>query len=186
MGHRDDLLVAAKQCLAEKGYARTTARDLVSASGTNLGSIGYHYGSKEGLLMRAAVELMGEWGDDLERLLAGRARTAEGVWTQVVQLFGKYRHVWAAQFGVLAMVEHEPRLRSDLAEATQQARLALAELLGGVDPAADPQRAQDVGSYYYALLIGLMAQYVIDPAHAPDGAAIARAIAVSSGTSSTS
>jgi hypothetical protein len=104
----------------------------------------------------------------------------------VVQLFGKYRHVWAAQFGVLAMVEHEPRLRSDLAEATQQARLALAALLGGVDPAADPQRAQDVGSYYYALLIGLMAQYVIDPAHAPDGAAIARAIAVSSGTSSTS
>ena len=36
MGHREDLLTAARQCLEDKGYARTTARDLVAASGTNL------------------------------------------------------------------------------------------------------------------------------------------------------
>ena len=41
MGHREDLLEGAKRCLYEKGYARTTARDIVAASGTNLASIGY-------------------------------------------------------------------------------------------------------------------------------------------------
>ena len=50
MGHREDLLEGAKRCLLEKGYGRTTARDLVQASGTNLASIGYHYGSKDALL----------------------------------------------------------------------------------------------------------------------------------------
>lgn len=49
MGHREDLLEGAKRCLLEKGYARTTARDIGAASGTNLASIGYHYGSKEAL-----------------------------------------------------------------------------------------------------------------------------------------
>ncbi|MEV5962467.1 TetR/AcrR family transcriptional regulator [Kribbella sp. NPDC051952] len=184
MGHREALLAAAKTCLAEKGYARTTARDLVSASGTNLGSIGYHYGTKEALLMRAAIELMGEWSEELEALIAGGARSPEQVWTYVVDLFARYHHVWAAQFGVLAMVEHESTLRAALAEATERARLGLAALFAGLDPAADVERAREVGSYYYALLVGVMAQHVIDPEHAPTGQAIARAI--SSATLSTS
>ena len=50
MGHREALLDGARRCLLERGYARTTARDLVAASGTNLASIGYHFGSKEALL----------------------------------------------------------------------------------------------------------------------------------------
>ena len=40
MSHREDLLAGAVQCLREKGYAHTTARDIVAASGTNLASIG--------------------------------------------------------------------------------------------------------------------------------------------------
>lgn len=184
MGHREELLTAAKTCLAEKGYARTTARDLVSASGTNLGSIGYHYGTKESLLMRAAIELMAEWSEELESLIADSDRSPEQVWTHVVDLFARYHHVWAAQFGVLAMVEHEPALRAALAEATERARLGLAALFAGLDPTADTNHAREVGSYYYALLVGVMAQYVIDPDHAPNGAAIARAL--SSGTSSPS
>jgi AcrR family transcriptional regulator len=50
MGHREALLAGARRCLLERGYARTTARDLVAASDTNLASIGYHFGSNEALL----------------------------------------------------------------------------------------------------------------------------------------
>src|SRR3954453_5157186 len=53
MGHREALLIGARQCLEERGYARTTTRDIVAASGTNLASIGYHFGSKEALLNEA-------------------------------------------------------------------------------------------------------------------------------------
>ncbi|MGW4249734.1 helix-turn-helix domain-containing protein [Nocardia sp. NPDC004722] len=42
MGTREDLLAAAKQCLATRGYARTTVRDIVAASGANLAAINYH------------------------------------------------------------------------------------------------------------------------------------------------
>lgn len=56
MGHREQLLAGAKRCLYERGYAHTTARDIVTASGTNLASIGYHFGSKEALLNAAMIE----------------------------------------------------------------------------------------------------------------------------------
>ena len=58
MGHREDLLVGAVACLREKGYARTTARDIVAASGTNLASIGYHYGSVTALLNAAVLAVL--------------------------------------------------------------------------------------------------------------------------------
>src|SRR3712207_8498210 len=73
MGHREKLLAGAKRCLYERGYGRTTARDIVEASGTNLASIGYHFGSKEALLNAAMIEAVGEWGEELERGLLADA-----------------------------------------------------------------------------------------------------------------
>src|SRR4051812_50183687 len=61
MSHRDDLLQAARKLILEKGFAATTARDLVAASDTNLGSIGYHFGSREALLNQAIGELFDQW-----------------------------------------------------------------------------------------------------------------------------
>lgn len=69
-GHRERLLEAAIRCLQEKGYARTTSRDLVAASGTNLASIGYHFGSKEGLLNAAVLEGFQRWLKPLIALAA--------------------------------------------------------------------------------------------------------------------
>jgi hypothetical protein len=50
ISNRDALLLAAKKCLWEKGYNRTTARDIASAAGVSLAAIGYHFSSKETLL----------------------------------------------------------------------------------------------------------------------------------------
>src|SRR3989442_906316 len=78
MGHREDLLTAARRLLEEKGYARTTARDLVAASGTNLASIGYHFGSKEALLNEAIGEAVAEWTDQVGAM-SMEGREARGV-----------------------------------------------------------------------------------------------------------
>ena len=75
MGHREDLLAGAKKALLEKGYARTTARDIVAASGTNLGSIGYHYGSTEALMNAAMLSAIEEWGDAFGAALAASRAT---------------------------------------------------------------------------------------------------------------
>ncbi|MGH3910201.1 MAG: TetR/AcrR family transcriptional regulator, partial [Pseudonocardiaceae bacterium] len=69
MGNREALLAGAKQCLYEKGYGRTTARDIAAASGVSLAAIGYHFGSKEALLNAALMQATMEWGEELERAL---------------------------------------------------------------------------------------------------------------------
>ncbi|GAA1582016.1 TetR/AcrR family transcriptional regulator [Actinoplanes couchii] len=69
MGNREDLLDAAKRCLYDKGYARTTARDVAAAAGVSLAAIGYHFGTKELLLNAALRQALEEWGDDLARVL---------------------------------------------------------------------------------------------------------------------
>jgi AcrR family transcriptional regulator len=66
MGNREALLEGAKRCLLEKGYAKTTARDIADAAGVSLAAIGYHYGSKESLLEQAFMAAMEEWFADEE------------------------------------------------------------------------------------------------------------------------
>lgn len=182
MGHREDLLVGAKRCLYEKGYARTTARDIVEASGTNLASIGYHYGTKEALLNAAIMEALEEWAQELKRAVAdvgdlpddpiGRFERA---WTRVIELFERHRPVWAAQFEAISQIEHVPEVRSFIVDAQQQAQKGLVELLLG-DEELPPHTEAAVGQFYHALLSGVMMQWVIDPEHASTGASLAEAL----------
>ena len=66
MGNREALLDGAKRCLIEKGYSKTTARDIAEAAGVSLAAIGYHFGSKESLLEQAFMAAMEDWFDDDE------------------------------------------------------------------------------------------------------------------------
>ncbi|SHG23855.1 TetR/AcrR family transcriptional regulator [Streptoalloteichus hindustanus] len=48
---RDRILTAAAELFAEKGYRQTTFADVAERSGISRGSIPWHFGSKEGLLL---------------------------------------------------------------------------------------------------------------------------------------
>jgi AcrR family transcriptional regulator len=183
MGNREDLLAAAKRLLYEKGYARTTARDLAAASGVSLAAIGYHFGSKEALLNAARIQALGEWWEELGRTLAADAdpeaspmERFEAIWTKVVQSFATHRPLWVATFELLAQLDHAPEVRAAVAEAQEQARMGLAGLFHHLDPALDEQKAWAVGSFYLALLPGVMAQWLIDPEHAPSGHDLTQAL----------
>jgi AcrR family transcriptional regulator len=183
MGNREDLLAAAKRCLFEKGYARTTARDIAAASGVSLAAIGYHFGSKEALLNAARIEAIGEWWDELTRTLAADAdpdaspmERFEAIWTRVVESFASQRMLWVASFELLAQVDQAPEVRAVVADAQQRARLGLASLFHRIDPTLDEQQAWAVGSFYLALLPGVMAQWLIDPERAPSGRDLAGAL----------
>jgi AcrR family transcriptional regulator len=185
MGHREDLLAGAKRCLIEKGYARTTARDIVAASGTNLASIGYHYGSKEALLNQALMQAIEEWSEALAAAMAvdtGPGATPidrfEAIWNNVVELFATHRHLWAASFEILAQIEHVPDVRSAFIEANKQSRPGLARVFQGLDSAIDEKAARVLGSFHQALLTGVMAQWLIDPDSAPSGHDLAGALRI--------
>ncbi|MFI5952614.1 TetR/AcrR family transcriptional regulator [Cryptosporangium sp. NPDC051539] len=167
MGNREDLLGAAKRCLEDKGYARTTARDVATAAGVSLAAIGYHYGSKEALLQAALRQALEEWGDDLSRRLASApvhddpAKRFAALWNRVVESFAANPSLWRVQFEVLA----QPDLRALFGEAHREARLGLTEMFGGA-PEGEEAR---VGALYQALLSGLAAIWLADPAGTPDG-----------------
>jgi AcrR family transcriptional regulator len=183
MGNREALLEGARKCLSEKGYARTTARDIAAASGVSLAAIGYHFGTTEALLNEAVFAGIGQWAEELGRLLAEQAgndgtvlEKFEAVWTRVIQSFTAYRGVLAASYEIMVRAEEVPEVRRRLAAAMEGARIALAELFTDVDAQAEPERARQVGSFYYAILSGLMTQWLVDPDNAPSGSDLATAL----------
>jgi AcrR family transcriptional regulator len=183
MGNREALLAAAKRCLYEKGYARTTARDIAAASGVSLAAIGYHFGSKDALLNEARIQAIGEWSGELTRALAADVgpdatpmERFEAIWTKVIESFETHRPLWAASFELLAEIDQAPEVRKVVADAQERARKGLASLFHGIDPALDEHTAWVVGSFYLGLLPGVMAQWLIDPEHAPSGRDLADAL----------
>ncbi|TXS38318.1 TetR/AcrR family transcriptional regulator [Streptomyces sp. OR43] len=177
MGHREDLLEGAKRCLLEKGYARTTARDIVAASGTNLASIGYHYGSKEALLNLAFLKVTEEWGDVLtkdgeaaevaENAPAAPLDQFRETWERVIGSYEQTRAVWQLQMEVISRIDSDPELQKALAGPQQEGRNGLAENMLGIDPEAEPEKARVAGLFCQALLAGVMVQWLMDSDSAP-------------------
>ncbi|MER6313305.1 TetR/AcrR family transcriptional regulator [Streptomyces sp. NPDC001581] len=167
MGHREDLLEGAKKCLVEKGFVRTTARDIVSASGTNLASIGYHYGSKDALLTQAFIGLMEDWGAVFQAGLDGEGGSLErfrALWEGVLAQHDASGPVWAASLEVALGRDQRPELRAMLAASQAEGRRGLISMLTGTpEDQLDDRDVRTLGTFYQALLNGLMIQWLFDP-----------------------
>ena len=171
MGHKEDLLVGAKRALFEKGYARTTARDIVALSGTNLGSIGYHYGSTEALMTAAMLSAMEDWGDKIALALSGPGEDGDqliGFWRRVIGSITEDRALWMASIEVVVQAEHNPKLREQLAAGIEQGRRGMASLLTGVpEDQLDDETVRTLGAVQMALMSGILTQWFTDPQNAP-------------------
>lgn len=185
MGHREDLLAAARKLISEKGYARITARDLVAESGTNLASIGYHFGSKESLLNSAIFDAFSEW----TTYLAETAMQADVeapheraiiTWAAMLDGFRAQQPLLIAFAEALAQAERTPALRAQFAEQyrTMRARVAgyVAEAIGPLTP-QDP-RASAIASFMIAVCDGFAAQWLIDADNAPSAADLTGALSL--------
>ena len=174
MSHRDLLLDAARRLVKERGYARVSARDLVAASGTNLGSIGYHFGSKEALLQEAIGALFDEWTEHL-----GRAALADATmpplqrvvtsWRTMLLEFGTVRALFLADLEAITAAERSEPLRRRIAEHYDASRRTVAAMVLEALPDAREQGldAEAVGALLLAVADGLMLQHLIDPERAP-------------------
>ncbi|CAM2894391.1 TetR family transcriptional regulator [Saccharomonospora xinjiangensis] len=179
MGNREALLDGARKCLLEKGYGRTTVRDIAAAAGVSMAAIGYHFGSKEALLNAALVELNGaELGCEIEHALAAADPQQDPIdrfataLDSIAETFSRHRHLLAASMEGFAQAERNPEVRSLLAEGHRRAIAALTELLSNIEP----EHAAEVAALYYTTLTGLMSQWLVDPDNAPKGATLARAV----------
>ncbi|MGW0993078.1 TetR/AcrR family transcriptional regulator [Streptomyces sp. NPDC002520] len=178
MGHREDLLEGAKRCLLQKGFARTTARDIVKESGTNLASIGYHYGSKDALLAQAYVALVENMSDAFGEAETATQEGAPGslerfrwVWSNIIDTMREPGSVWRLSMEVMTI--ELPEVREHLARAQREGGRGLVSLLMGLpeDEVSD-ETADTLGRFYLTLMTGLIAQWSFDPKTAADGDAL--------------
>ncbi len=171
MGHREELLKGAKKALLEKGYARTTARDIVALSATNLASIGYHYGSTEALMTAAMLSAMEDWGDTVGRALAEPEPGDDpmvGFWRRVIRSIQTDRPLWLASLEVALQAEHNPQLREQLAGGVRAGRSGMAAMLTGTpEDQLDETTVRSLGSVQMALMSGVLTQWLTDPENAP-------------------
>jgi AcrR family transcriptional regulator len=174
MNNRDALLLAAKKCLLEKGYNRTTARDIASAAGVSLAAIGYHFSSKEALLTEALLLAFGEWDQDLQQALrtavpahVAPARRFEAIWEKIMATFETHRALWVANFEIFAQIVSQPTARRLIADKLYMARSGLAAMFLNQDESSlDDPTVRTIGTFYHVLLSGLVLQWLIDPATA--------------------
>ena len=173
MGHREDLLEGAKRCLLEKGFLRTTARDIVKESGTNLASIGYHYGSKDALLVQAYVALIEAVGDTFDpgwgaggevQAPPGSLERFQEVWASIIRSVPESRAIWLLSFELIFQGDRLPEVRKLLAEAQEQGRSGILSMFNGIpEDELDTETVATEGRFYQTILNGLMVQWLFDP-----------------------
>jgi AcrR family transcriptional regulator len=173
MGHREALLAGARRCLLERGYTRTTARDLVAASGTNLASIGYHFGSKEALLHGALQQCFDEYVEQVARIVfadpsATPLQRVRASWEALVSMSEQYRPLMVAFFEALAQAERVPQLKAQLAECYEQLRATVAGMVRTAVAGLPEPAVRQVASFLIAVYDGLQLQWLLDPQRAPD------------------
>ncbi|MFC3450466.1 TetR/AcrR family transcriptional regulator [Amycolatopsis speibonae] len=175
MGNREDLMAGAIQCLKEKGWSRTTVRDIATAAGVSHAAIGYHFGSRETLLLTAFSQAMDNWGNEIQVEMrnavdpdAPAAEQYRASWRAMIDSYGRNRQLWLASIEAFVQSEHHPELRKQLAAAQREGRRGMAAGVLGIDEdnltESDERR---IGAVATALNSGIMLQHMLDPENAP-------------------
>lgn len=177
ISNREQLIQGAITCLQDKGFARTTARDIAAASGANLASIGYHFGSKEALLNEALIRIFIERNAHVGRATfakqdASPLERLRATFVAVTQLFEEHRPLLVAFVEAIAQAEHSPELRAQMASHYRDARKAVAEMIrSSLGPSAERMRTDPevFASFLIATFDGLVIQWLLDSRNTPDG-----------------
>ena len=153
----------------------------MALSGTNLGSIGYHYGSTEALMVAAMLSAMEDWGVALEEALtapgdddADADADADAddpmlrFWRRVIGSVATHRQLWLASVEVMTVAEHNKDLRTQLAGGLRAGRSGMTAMVTGIpEDQLDEATIRTVGSAQMALMSGVVTQWLTDPAGAP-------------------
>jgi AcrR family transcriptional regulator len=171
--HREALLNAAKTLLRQSGRANITARDLVAASDTNLGSIAYHFGSKDALLEEACKAVFEEWAETVARATsadpgAPPARRLATSLEMILDEFDAMRPYFLGFIEIVVRSQGSPDAREQLVAHYRKQRATVAGMVTeSFGEGIGTQDAAHLASLLMAISDGLMLQSLIDPEHVP-------------------
>jgi AcrR family transcriptional regulator len=159
--------------MRQSGRGDITARDLVAASNTNLGSISYHFGSKDALLDEAAKLVFEEWAKTVAHTIGADpdvppAKRLARALEMILDDFDAMRPYFLGFIQIVAGSERSPETREQLIVHYRKQRdtvtTTVTELIG---EHIDPQDARHIASLLMSVSDGLMLQSLIDPDSAP-------------------
>ncbi|NDV20442.1 TetR family transcriptional regulator [Pseudodesulfovibrio sp. JC047] len=110
---RDKILFAASSVFCEKGYEKTTIRDICTTADVNVAAVNYHFGDKQNLFYKA----LGLWMEEFVEKAALRQRMASKDTPQA-----KFREYIHAELGALCIYNETGTT------SLKKARLILQEL----------------------------------------------------------
>ena len=170
-GNREALLDGALQCLLDKGYAATTARDIAARAGVSLAAIGYHFRSTEQLLHEAIAEGFRRWRLALTGALEGRddrtpAELIAAVGDELTRIFEQQRALFTVFLEALAVADRSATVQGQAAAGYQEDRVAVAALVAAIR-GTQPDDDLTLASVLLAVVDGLFIQHLISPQGAP-------------------
>ena len=174
--NRAKLLEGTLRCLERLPPERVTARAIAEESGANIASIAYHFGSKDELVTEAVITGLDRWLVEVSEALealermepAARFQRAGAVFEET-----RRRHTGLARnfLGALAKAQHNPRIRTALADGFRRTRPRIAALLG----LGEDRAGEDAAGLIHSLFTGLLFQALLDPDLAIEGRRMTRA-----------
>jgi AcrR family transcriptional regulator len=171
--HRDALLSAARTLMRQSGRGDITARDLVAASNTNLGSISYHFGSKDALLDEAAKLVFEEWAQTVARTISAGPDAPPGrrfarALEMILDDFDAMRPYFLGFIQIVAGSERSPETREQLIKHYRKQRDTVTTMITeSFSDSIDREDARHIASLLMSVSDGLMLQSLIDPDNTP-------------------
>jgi TetR/AcrR family transcriptional repressor of bet genes len=157
-GARERLLEAGLEVLKADGYAGLTIAKVAARAGENKALIGYHFGSKQGLVAAVAREVRDQITaevlaaiaepDTVERIARGTVRGLWGVLERDQRLARLY-------FDLVAVSVVEPEVRAVMIDMKEAWLRTTAELLAGARDAPEAARIEGAATHLVAGLEGL-------------------------------
>gem|GEM_PF-460992 len=148
---REALINAAGELAAEKGFASVSTRAIADLAGENVGSIHYHFGSKDKLFEAVVRTVVQAWQDNpVSELLKqhdtdtpqGQARAIRAiVHRNISLLFGRELPVWHCRVIFQVMQKAGPLREIFKNELIRPSHNAVKALLKRINPAINDQEA---------------------------------------------
>jgi AcrR family transcriptional regulator len=176
-GARERILEAGLEVLKAEGYAGLSVAKVAAIAGGNKALIGYHYGSKQGLVVAVGREV----GSSItEAVVAGigQATSIEGVIRGVIdalwEILDRDVRIARVYFDLTAVSVVEPRVRAVMQEVRAGWRRVLAEMLREAEPRMSAPEARTAALFVHTGVEGL----VLERLEAGDGPELRRARAL--------
>ncbi len=173
-GARERILKAGLEVLKAEGYAGMTIAKVAAAAEENKALIGYHFGSKQGLVAAVGRQV----GDAItEEVVAGigRAHSIDGVVRGVIDgvwtVMDRDVRIARVYFDLTAVSVVEPNVRQVMQEIRAGWRQVLATMLREADPEMSAAAARTGALFVHTGVEGL----VLERVEAGDSAELRRA-----------